>query len=103
MLYPSFSMVSALQIAVLSQQLVEHDAPRSRDVQRVLETEHRNADVRVAQFRHLHRNAFFFIAEDQAHGEARHPVEQIHGSNARLDHRQFAAPPLLGARGFERR
>jgi hypothetical protein len=81
-----------------AQQLVHHHAAGGRDIERVLAPQHGDADVGVGEPGNLRPDTIHFVAEDQAHWEARAPLEQVHGVHGGLHGGDFATP---AARRFE--
>ena len=72
------------------QELVEDNAAGGGDVQRLLEAQHRNAHPVSRTFQERCRQAIDFVAEHEAHGERRRPVEQIYGVERRFNRRHAA-------------
>ena len=64
---------------VLPEQFEHHDPAGGGYVQGVLPAEHRDLDEDIAALFELGPDAVHFMAEDQAHGKGRLPVEQIDG------------------------
>jgi Arc/MetJ-type ribon-helix-helix transcriptional regulator len=55
----------------------------------MLEPEHRNAHVGIGERGDFGRESVRLMAEDDADGEARLPVEEVHGVNAGLNGGDF--------------
>lgn len=86
--------------AVLAQQLVQHNAAGGGDVERVLDAEHGDSHVDVAGFSDCGLDAVDLVAEDDADGEARLPVEEINRAGTGFDGGEFEAS---GAEVVEKR
>jgi len=46
----------------------------------MFKAEHRDADMRIASSEKIRAQAIHFVAEQNADGEARLPIEDIHGA-----------------------
>src|SRR6185437_9652722 len=74
-----------VQGAVFAKQLVHHDGAGARHIQGMFEAEHRDTDVRVAISKKFCAQAIHFVAEQNADGEARLPIEDINGTQRGFD------------------
>ena len=77
---------------IFPKQFIKNYASGCGDVQRMLEAEHGNSNVCVAEFDQILRHAIRFIPENHANRKPRLPVEQIHGANAGFDNRKLITP-----------
>ena len=72
--------LSMVQSTVFAEQFVHYYGAGARYIQRMFEAEHRDADVRIAISEKIRSQAIHFVAEQNADGKARLPIEDIDGA-----------------------
>src|SRR5579863_1664772 len=66
-----------MKFSVFPEQFVHHHSSGACHIQRVLEAEHRNTHVRVANFQKPGRESVHFMPKQHAYRKVRTPVKQI--------------------------
>lgn len=89
-------MLPDAYLAIFSKQFVQDHAARGGDVQRVFETQHGDADVRIGKGREFGANAIDFVAEHNADGETWRPIEEVDCVDGGFDCREFVAARTQG-------
>lgn len=68
-----------------AEQLIQNDGGGACHVEGALSSQHRNPNDSLDAKRDVCRHAFAFVAEHEAHGPARRPLEQVHGIGCGFD------------------
>src|SRR5262249_56150208 len=76
---------AAESASILPQQFIHYYSSSGGHIQRMLNSQHGDPDMRIAQPAEIGMNAFHLVAKHNAHGKIRLPVEQVDGMQARLN------------------
>ena len=79
------------QLPILSQQFIQNYTSGRGNVQRMLETEHRDPNMRVAMVDESGRNTIFLVPEYETNRKSRNPVKEVDRADACFDYCKFSA------------